>query len=289
MIVKGDGTNSTTVISHVRSDRRVELVIVINGAIAHNIDDAGCPVHSTVICESARSQHMVGRGGASVDGQCGTTQYVHVARKCASAPSAASATQTAANASPVPVVTITPRVFNTTVNGQHLGNPNAPVKVDAYEDYRCSACLFYSQNVEPIVIQNYVETGKVYYTYHFFLVIDINDGTDASYRSAYAVLCASEQGHFWDYHDTLYANQITEDASLYTDARLVTMAENLKLDMTAFNQCYQAKKYASVIQNDNTQARKMGFNRTPTILVNGKLVAYFQQTAQAIDNALAGK
>ena len=109
---------------------------------------------------------------------------------------AANATRTAANATPVPVITITPRVFTTKVDGVHLGDPNAPVKVDAYEDFRCSACLYYTQNVEPQVIQNYVDTGKAYYTFHFYEVIDGNDGTDASYRSANAALCANEQGHF---------------------------------------------------------------------------------------------
>ena len=161
--------------------------------------------------------------------------------------------------------------------------------MDAYEDFRCSACLFYTQNIEPLVLQNYVETGKVYYTYHFFIVIDGNDGSDASYRSANAALCASEQGHFWDYHDTLYANQITEDASLFTDARLVTMAQNLKLDMTAFNQCYQAKKYASVVQADITQGEGLKITGTPTIFVNGTMVSDFRQTTQAIDTALVGK
>ncbi len=203
--------------------------------------------------------------------------------------SAASATQAAANATPVPVITITPRVFNTTVNGQHLGNPNAPVKVDVYEDFRCSACLYYTQNTEPQIIQNYVETGKVYYTYHFFLVIDGNDGSDASYRAANAALCAGEQNHFWDYHDTLYANQITESASFFTDARLVTMAQNLNLDMTKFNQCYQAKKYASVVQADISQGQSLNINATPSIVVNGKLLSDFSQTTQAIDAALAGK
>ena len=202
---------------------------------------------------------------------------------------AANATRTAANATPVPVITITPRVFTTKVDGVHLGDPNAPVKVDAYEDFRCSACLYYTQNVEPQVIQNYVDTGKAYYTFHFYEVIDGNDGTDASYRSANAALCANEQGHFWDYHDTLYANQTSESATLYTDARLVTMAENLKLDMNAFNQCYQAKKYASVVNNDGTQAQSLSVSGTPSIFVNGKLVSDFSQTAQAIDAALAGK
>jgi protein-disulfide isomerase len=202
---------------------------------------------------------------------------------------AASATQTAANATPVPVITITPRVFNTTVNNNHLGDPNAPVKVDTYEDFRCSACLYYTQNVEPLVIQNYVEMGKVYYTYHFFIVIDGNDGKDASYRAANAALCAGEQGHFWDYHDTLYANQLSESASLFTDARLESMAENLKLNMTAFNQCYQAKKYASVVQNDIAQGQKLNITGTPSVFVNGNLVANISQTTQTIDTALAGK
>ena len=196
---------------------------------------------------------------------------------------------TAANATPAPVITITPQVFTTTVNGTHLGNPNAPVKVDAYDDFRCSACLYFTQNFEPQIIQNYVETGKVYFTYHFFIVIDGNDGTDASYRSANAALCANEQGHFWDYHDTLYANQITESASLYTDARLATMAQNLKLDMTAFNTCYAAKKYASVVQADITQGEKLNITGTPSVFINGTLVSNISQTTQSIDTALAGK
>jgi protein-disulfide isomerase len=205
------------------------------------------------------------------------------------ATSAANATRTAENTTPSPVITISPRVFNTKVDGVHLGDPNAPVKVDIYEDFRCSGCLYYSQQVEPQIIQNYVETGKVYYSYHSFIVIDQGDGTDASLRSANAALCAGEQNRFWDYHDTLYANQVTEDASHFTDARLVTMAENLKLDMTAFNQCYQAKKYSSVIQQDITQGQSLKINGTPSFSVNGTLVSNSSQLAQAIDAALAGK
>ncbi len=202
---------------------------------------------------------------------------------------ASNTTQAAQNSTLLPVIAVTPMVYNTKVDGVHLGDPNAPVKVDAYEDFRCSACLAYTQGIEPQVIQNYVETGKVYYTYHSYIVIDGDDGTDASYRSANAALCAGEQNRFWDYHATLYANQVTESASLFTDTRLVTMAENLKLDMTAFNQCYQAKKYASDIQKDITQGQSLNISGTPSIFVNGTLVPNFSGTTQAIDTALAGK
>ncbi len=198
------------------------------------------------------------------------------------------ATQTAVNSASLPVVTIVPKSRSAKVDGRHLGDPNAPVKVDIYEDFRCSACLYYTQHYEPTIIQQYVDTGKVYYTYHTYTVIDQHDGTDASYRAANAALCAAAQNRFWDYHDTLYANQLTEDASLFTDQRLVTMAQNLNLDMTAFNKCYQAKQYANDVKQDIAQAEALGVNGTPSIFVNGKLVSSFDQTANAIAQALAG-
>jgi protein-disulfide isomerase len=199
--------------------------------------------------------------------------------------------QATANATQVPVIEITPQTFTALENGVHLGDPNAPVKVDIYADFRCSVCLYYSQNFEPQIIQTYVDTGKVYYTFHSFIVIDGNDGTDASYRSANAAMCAGEQGRFWDYHDTLFANQVSEDASLFTDVRLVAMAQNLNLDMTAFNQCYQAKKYASSIEADISQAHSLNLTGTPSILINGKFlqIKTFNDVSTAIENALAGK
>jgi len=201
---------------------------------------------------------------------------------------ATSTTQTAENGGTIAVVTIVPRVIHAPVDGVHLGNPNAPVKVDIYEDFRCSVCLYFTQNLEPGIITNYIETGKIYYTYHAFIVIDGNDGSDASRRAANAALCAGEQGHFWDYHDTLFANQLSESPSLFTDGRLVSMAQNLGLDMTAFNQCYQAKKYDQNVAADIAKAQALNVNGTPSIFVNGQLAAINKVTS-AIDSALAVK
>jgi protein-disulfide isomerase len=198
-------------------------------------------------------------------------------------------TQAIANATQVPVISITPKVITSQVDGRHLGDPNAAVKIEVYEDFRCSACANYTQNFEPQIIKTYVETGKVYYTFHSFIVIDGNDGTDASYRSANAAMCAGDQGRFWDYHETLYANQVTESASLFTDERLVIMAQNLNMDMPAFNQCYQEKRFASEIQNDIADARSLNLTFTPSILVDGTLVKSFDQLSAAIDTALASK
>jgi protein-disulfide isomerase len=198
--------------------------------------------------------------------------------------------QAVANATQSPVIVITPNVITAKVDGVHIGDPNAPVKVDVYGDFRCSACKEYSLNYEPQIIQTYVDTGKVYYTFHSFIVIDRN-GENASYRASNAAMCAAEQGRFWDYHNTLYTNQVTEDASLFTDERLIIMAQNLNLDMTAFNQCYTAKKYSPDIQADISQAHSLNLSYTPSILVNGTLlqIQSFTQVSTAIETALAGK
>jgi protein-disulfide isomerase len=61
-----------------------------------------------------------------------------------------------ANATQVPVVVITPENITANVDGVHIGDPNAPVKIDVFEDFRCSACMNYTTNYEPKIIQDYV-------------------------------------------------------------------------------------------------------------------------------------
>jgi protein-disulfide isomerase len=182
----------------------------------------------------------------------------------------ASATATVGASSSV--VVITPQAINAQVDGTHLGDPNAPVKVEIYEDFRCSACKYYTQTIEPTIIKDYVETGIVYYSFHNYIVIDGYDGTKASYNSALASECAADQGRFWEYHETLYANQVTEDAALFSDERLATMAQNLNLDMTAFNQCFQDQTPASIVDGDIADAQSLGITGTPSIFVNGALI-----------------
>jgi len=198
-----------------------------------------------------------------------------------------------ADAASVTVTPITPRVFKSTVDGVHLGNANAPVKIDVWEDFQCSSCLSYSQNIEPQVIQALIDTGKVYYTFHFFPFIEtLSTVPDSeSHQAANAAMCAADQGRFWDYHDILFANWIGENAGSYTDVRLIAFAKALNLNMTQFNQCYQAKTHQAEIDADMAAGQAKGVDGTPSLFVNGTLVApgfipSFDQIQQAVTAAL---
>lgn len=192
------------------------------------------------------------------------------------------------------VTPITPVVINAAVDGQHLGDPNAPVRIDVWEDFQCPACRNYSQTVEPLVITNYVETGKVYYTFHFYPLIDGGVATGESHHSANAAMCASEQGRFWDYHAILFTNWNGENQGSFADARLVAFAESLGLDMTAFNACFQSDRYANFISQDLLTGQTAGVHATPSVFVDGQIVTpgyvpSYDQLAAAIDAALASK
>jgi protein-disulfide isomerase len=176
-----------------------------------------------------------------------------------------------ANATIIPVVTAAPQGVDVPMNGKTMGDPNAPVKMDVWEDFQCSGCMYYSTNIEPSLIKTYVAAGKVFYTYHFFLLIDGGNTAGESHQSANAAMCALEQGKFWQYHDELYANWKGENVGSFADKRLVALAEGIGLDMTKFNTCFKANTYASEINKDFAAGQTMGVTSTPGIFVNGQV------------------
>lgn len=161
-----------------------------------------------------------------------------------------------------------------------LGNPSAPVTVEIFSDFQCSACDNYWTQLEPSIIENYVIPGKVYYKYNTFNFIG-----DESFKAAEAAYCAADQGRFWDYHDLVFANWNGENVGTFTDKRLSAFAESINLDMSAFNQCFDNRQYKQKVLSDNVFAQSQGVSATPTFLVNGKSV-YSNELVSAIDQAL---
>jgi protein-disulfide isomerase len=177
-------------------------------------------------------------------------------------------------------------------SGRTLGAASAPVVVDLYGDFRCSACYnFTFGGTEQRLVDTYVATGKARITWHDFLVIDKIKRETASRAAANAAWCAADQGRFWPMHDWLYANQSpTEAASAFTKARLVAIATRAGLDMSAFTPCLDAGTHnADIAAEDAATPPEVG--GTPTIFVNGAMVGdpqsvpSFAQIGAAIDAA----
>jgi protein-disulfide isomerase len=103
--------------------------------------------------------------------------------------------------------------------------------------------------------------------------------------SAEAANCASDQGKFWEYHDVLFANQQKLDKP-----SLIQYAEQLELDMTAFNECLDSGKHTVAVRQDMSEGQAVGVTGTPAFFINGRFLngaAPYAQFAAIIDEELA--
>ena len=154
-----------------------------------------------------------------------------------------------------------------------MGDPNAPVTIDLYGDFRCSSCYYFTEmGTEDQVVTNYVVPGTAKIVWHDFLTIDLSQGNHASRDAANAAWCAADQGKFWTMHDWLYANQSpTEDASAFTQARLLAIGAAAGMDMTTFTPCVENGTHDAAIDQEMASIPSE-VTGTPSVFVNGKFV-----------------
>ncbi|MFZ5879646.1 MAG: DsbA family protein [Chloroflexota bacterium] len=158
------------------------------------------------------------------------------------------------------------------VDGLTVGDPNAPVRIDVFEDFQCPACKRFTEQVEHRIITELVESGQAYYVYHNYAFLDTGWPTQESQRSALASLCANEQGKFWEYHDTLFANWNGENQGAFSDSRLVDFATALGLNVKDFEACMDEGRYVEEVQASFELGNQMGVQGTPSVFVNGTIV-----------------
>lgn len=179
-------------------------------------------------------------------------------------------------------------------NKTSLGDSKAPVKIDVWEDFQCPACRQFTQQIEPLIIKNLIETGKVYYTFHQYPFVQggrPGDGGESA-QAANASMCAAEQGKFWEMHGIIFANWGGEGLGAYSDRRLRDFAEKAELDMGAFDACFDADKYQKDIQADFDGGNELGVSGTPSVFVNGKIInpgyiPSYDEINAAVEAALA--
>ena len=172
------------------------------------------------------------------------------------------------------------------LNGTVIGDPNAPVTIEAWEDFLCPACRQWTSTVEPQVIEQFVKTGQAKIEFHQF---PLSSHAPGSIMGAMASLCANDQNAFWPYHDRLFMAQDQGQAGYTIDA-LVRYADELGLDSRALLECMSSQEHREAVDASGREAVQRGYNATPTIAVNGEPMAnpYDMNELTALVNAGLG-
>ena len=154
--------------------------------------------------------------------------------------------------------------------GNAMGNPDAPIKIEEFSDFQCPFCARFHNETESLLVNAYVTNGTVYFVYRSFGDF-IGPESGASAEAAY---CAGDQDKYWEYHDILFANQTGENIGAFSNRRLQAFAKALSLDTGAFNSCLNSGKYADRVAQDGVDAKAAGVTGTPAFLltysVNGE-------------------
>lgn len=112
------------------------------------------------------------------------------------------------------------------------------------------------------VYEKFVRTGKVEL---IFLDLPLEMHPHA-FKAAEAAACAGEQKMFWDMHHLLFAKQ-----QALAPEKLPGYAEELGLDVAAFQICLASGRQAAGIREDMRVAQTLGLTGTPAYLLGRRL------------------
>lgn len=151
--------------------------------------------------------------------------------------------------------------------GYVKGSSSAPVEITEYADYQCPFCQTFATLQMPTIEERLINTGRLRWRYRDF---PLNQHPFARV-AAHSAACADEQGKFWDQHQRIYEGQSEWAASRNAAPIFRKYAAATGLDLSRYDSCMKAGKYAGRIQADQNSGLALGVSSTPTLLANGRL------------------
>jgi protein-disulfide isomerase len=195
---------------------------------------------------------------------------------------------------------VTQPVVDLTGVPQHdrvLGNPAAKVTVMEFADQQCPGCRFYTLNVFPTLVKNYVRPGKVKMEYHGFPFIG-----PESVKGLRFLLAAGKQNRLWQLQEALYRHQGRENSGWISDSLIRQLAA--KIPGLDADKLFEDANSAAITKEAEGAEQKSGAVmskfvnplQTPTFLIKiGDQDPYYvnvgfdvSQFSAALDDALKG-
>lgn len=147
--------------------------------------------------------------------------------------------------------------------GMTLGEQDAPVTIDLWSDFQCPACATFTRQMEPLLIDEYVATGKVRLVYH-----DLAFLGPESVSAARAARVAERSNLFWQYHDYLFANQVEQhNVGNFSTARLEQIAVAVGLEEAEFRTAIADQSIAQAVTAEQAAATAASIRSTPTLVI----------------------
>jgi protein-disulfide isomerase len=146
------------------------------------------------------------------------------------------------------------------------GGADAKVTIVEYSDFQCPFCSRAHETMKSVV---QVYNGQVKLMYKHLPLEMHNWAEDAAIASA--CVYQQDQEAFWKLSDYLFANQKAVTKETLTD-KVIEATNGTKVNADKLKQCIAARQTNSVVQANMAEAKKLGFNSTPSFVINGRTV-----------------
>ena len=160
-------------------------------------------------------------------------------------------------------------------NDPIIGNPDAPITIIEFSDFQCPFCARFHIQTLPLILEEYIEQGKVKLVFRDFPIQSIHPN---ALPASVAAECANEQGKFKEMHDLLFNNQNEWNKQETADAlsSFSQYATKIQLEQETFDSCLTNGKYIEEIKKDLDDGRDYGVSGTPGFFVGNDQIGYVE-------------
>jgi protein-disulfide isomerase len=181
---------------------------------------------------------------------------------------------------------------NLTDGGLLLGNPEAPITVDVYEDFICPACKEF-QGLYAEQFTAWTSDGSVKIVYRPVAILDDHSTTNYSTRAlnAFAAVLDTSPDAAQAYYDLLMESQPDQRGPGLGDDVLLDLAEQAGADRAAVEPAIASLKFRDWTKEQNEYLSKNfqenGKVGTPTVVVDGEKLPGWSFLNQVITQKLS--
>ncbi len=143
-----------------------------------------------------------------------------------------------------------------------LGDSSAQITILEWGDYQCTFCYRFHQSSLNIILEEYIDSGKINFVFKDFPL----NGPD-SILGAEATYCAEDQGKYWAFHNELYSNWAGEKTGWINYDSLNQFAKSVNLELDEFTTCLDEHKYNQKVLELEKFGKKIGIDATPSFLI----------------------
>jgi protein-disulfide isomerase len=160
-------------------------------------------------------------------------------------------------------------------NDHHLGNVNAAITLVEYGDFQCPHC----RHAHPLIKRLLKErSNDLHFVFRNFPLSEVHP---QAYTAAVTAETAGKQDKFWEMHDLIFENQDKLNTKF-----LLSLAENIGLDMRQFAKDFKSEELQSKIETDFESGIRSGVNGTPTFFLNASKLLTYDETYESLLDAV---